>query len=392
MAANKSEQVSVLLICQSYPPVIGGSEIEAQRVSEALIRRGYRVQVVCAGGDPMPDVLDWIDPKGVPVRIYARRSKGKMRDVIFALRVAGMLVREGKKYQLVYFLMQGLHLAFGLPLARVQRIPIVMKISSSIIVPVLDKSISGRLELRWLREWAQCVMILNDEVRHQLIDRGFPPQKLVWMPNPVDTDEFSPGNDGELAAFRSKFGVKGVSQVVLYCGRLAAIKALPSLLDGFSLVLQRFPEAVLILLGDGPLRTELMDHAKRLGLGTESVRFVGRTDPSEISSWVKIANVFALVSYSEGFSCALTEAMSTGVACVVSDIPANRQLITSGDQGLLVPVDDKNAIATAINRLLEDESLRESMGRSSRKRVLDHYSIDKVAQRYETIIRQAVGQ
>src|SRR5579863_8455732 len=113
----KSGPISIVLVCHSYPPVLGGSELEAQRVCVALIRRGYRVTVVCAGGDPMPPVQDWIDPEGVPVRIYAGRWKGGMRDIVFAIRTAGMLLSERRSYQIVYFLMQGLHLAAGLPVA-----------------------------------------------------------------------------------------------------------------------------------------------------------------------------------------------------------------------------------------------------------------------------------
>src|SRR5258705_11691939 len=146
-SASPSKCISLLLISHSYPPVIGGSEIEAQRVCGALISRGHRVQVVCAGGDPMPRQRDWVDPKGIPVRIYARRWKGALKDIVFALQVAGMLIRERREYQLVYFLMQGLHLAVGLPVSKVLQKPILMKISSSIIIPELRKSISGRLEL-----------------------------------------------------------------------------------------------------------------------------------------------------------------------------------------------------------------------------------------------------
>src|SRR5271165_4234361 len=81
--------LSLVLVCHSYPPVLGGSELEAQRVCATLIRRGYRITVVCAGGDPMPPVRDWVDPEGVPVRIYAAHWKGALKDIVFALRVAG---------------------------------------------------------------------------------------------------------------------------------------------------------------------------------------------------------------------------------------------------------------------------------------------------------------
>jgi glycosyltransferase involved in cell wall biosynthesis len=389
---NRGNDLSILLICQSYPPVIGGSEIEAQRVSEALIKRGYSVQVVCAGGDPMPNVTEWIDPKGIPVRIYSRHLSGTLRDLIFALRVAGMLWRDRNNYQVVYFLMQGLHLALGLPVARMLGKPIVMKISSSLIVPTLDLSCSGRLELRWLKKWARRVMILNDQVRQQLIERGFSPEKLMWMPNPVNTEEFVPADDNERADLRRKFGIPAESLVVLYCGRLVKVKALPSLLDAFALVVCKFPHAKLVLIGDGPLRTELTEQVDRLQLGERNVRFVGRVDPSEIPSWSKIADVFTLVSYSEGFSCALTEAMSAGLACVVSDIPANRQLITAGEEGLLVPVDDVEAISGAMAQLLGDAPLRMRMGNSSRKKVLDHYSVSRVTDRYAEMFREQISR
>jgi glycosyltransferase involved in cell wall biosynthesis len=382
-----NRRISLLLVCHSYPPgSIGGSEIEAQRVCEALIKRGHNIRIVCTGAAPMPDTRDWIDSKGIPVRMYARHWTGALKDWVFALQVAAMLIRERGSYEVVYFLMQGLHLAFGLPVARLLGKPILMKISSSIIVPMLSKSMAGRLELHWLRKWARFVMILNEEVRQQAMERGFSPEQLVWMPNPVDTDEFSPASSAERMRLRSHLGVPATAQVILYCGRLAPVKALPSLLDAFAIVIKRLPQAMLILIGDGPMRTELMEQSKKLQFAEESIRFVGRLEPTEIPFWSKIADVFALVSFSEGFSCALAEAMSTGLACVVSDIPANRQLIKAQEEGLLTPEGDSKAIANAILGVLEDSALREQMGRKARQTILDNYSIKLVADRYESLI------
>jgi glycosyltransferase involved in cell wall biosynthesis len=385
-STNKS--ISLLLICQSYPPVIGGSEIEAQRVCEALIKRGHCIKVVCAGGDPMPRVRDWIDPKGVPVRIYAAFWKGTLRNIVFALRVAGMLIRERRNYQSVYFLMQGLHVAVGLPVARLLRKPILMKISSSIVIPELKKSLSGRLQLRWLREWAQCVMILNEGVRQQAIEHGLSPDQLLWMPNPVDTEEFAPGSDSDRRKLRSQFGIPVTAPLVMYCGRLASVKALPSLIDAFALVARQMPEAMLVLLGDGPERTALMEQAKRLHLSEKNVRFAGRLEPAEINSWLRIADAFTLVSLSEGFACSLAEAMSTGLASVVSDIPANRQLIKDGENGLLVPARDSEAIAVAILRVLGDAQMRERMGREARRIIVENYTTNQVADQYEAVFHQ----
>src|SRR5580700_10039481 len=171
--SQRAAPSSLLLVCHSYPPVIGGSELEAQRVCAALIRRGYRVTVVCAGGDPMPPLRDWIDPQGVPVRIYAGRWNGRMKDIVFALRTAGMLLWERRNYQLVYFLMQGLHLAAGLPTAKFLGKPILMKVGGSNVIPLMARSFYGRTELRCLRKWAFRVMILNQGMREEALQQGF---------------------------------------------------------------------------------------------------------------------------------------------------------------------------------------------------------------------------
>src|ERR1019366_10473775 len=109
--------VSLILVSHSYPPVLGGSEIEAQRVCAALIRRGHRVTVLCAGGAPMPDVATWLDPAGVPVRIFARRTRGRLQQYAFALAVAWTLLKERRKYPTPDFPAPGGPLATGGALA-----------------------------------------------------------------------------------------------------------------------------------------------------------------------------------------------------------------------------------------------------------------------------------
>jgi len=384
--------ISFLLVCHSYPPVIGGSEVEAQRICAALIGRGYHVTVVCAGGKPMPPLRDWIDPEGVNVRIYAGRWKGALKDIVFALRVSGMLIRERRNYQFVYFLMQGLHLAAGLPTARLLRKPILMKIAGSGVVPLMAKSLAGRLELRWLRKWAYRVMILNDGMREEAMAAGFASNRLHWMPNPIDTDHFAPFEETKRQELRRKLGIPRAAVATIYCGRLAAGKGLPELMDAFAMVAQQVPEALLLIVGDGPLRPELAMKATQLQLKEDKVRFVGQVDPTDVCNWLNVADVFALVSYSEGFPCALAEAMSVGLPCVITDIPANRQLIDDGQQGFLAPPGDREATSVAIARLLKDASLRLRLGEAARQRIVDNYTSDKVSDRYETLFRQMLSE
>ena len=195
---------SLILVCASYPPVIGGSEVEAQRVCSALIKRGHRVTVVTTGGAPMPPLRKWTDPTGVPVRLYAARRNGVLKNVMFALSVAWLLIRERRNYQVVYFLMQGLHLAAGLPVAKMLGKTILMKVGGSGVLPGMAQTPTGRLEIRWLRKWAHRVIILNDGMRAEALAVRLPADRLVWMPNPVDTEHFSPVPEAERRELRAQ--------------------------------------------------------------------------------------------------------------------------------------------------------------------------------------------
>ncbi len=84
--------------------------------------------------------------------------------------------------------------------------------------------------------------------------------------------------------------------------------------------------------------------------------------------------------------------MSAGLPCVVSDIPANRQLVEDGQEGFRVPVGNADAIADAILRLLGDVELSARMGEAARQKIVGNYSTDQIADRYEAIIQSVNGR
>ncbi len=380
---------SIVLVSDTYPPVIGGSEMEAQRISAELIRRGHRVTVLTSGGAPMPPVREWVDPEGVPVKILTRSARGLTKNFLFAWRVARELWRERRNYQIVYFLMQGLHLAAGLPVARAASKAIVMKFGGSGVISAMRRSYTGRIELAWLRKWAARLMVLNDGMMQEAADYGFPADQMLWMPNPVNTDEFCTATPEEMAELRRQLGVSDRACVVIYVGRLAREKGLPALLRGFAIAAADAPDAMLALVGDGAMRAELEGLARQLGLGAR-VRFVGRVESREVPKWLRASDVFALTSPSEGFSCALAEAMSAGLASVTTRIPANEQLVECGVEGLAVPVDDEAEIARALSQLFRDAAMRERMGLAARKRIVENFSTAKVADRYEELFAETM--
>lgn len=374
-----------------YPPVLGGSEVEAQRVAYALRQKGHEVKVLCAGQEPMPVNGLWTDPYGTPVKIIGKGKSGTALHRAFAAGVVADMVRLRHSYDIVYFLMQGLHLAAGLPVARLLGKPILMKISGSGIITNMQQSFFGRLELKWLAQWAARVMILNDGIATEARQAGIAPERLYWMPNPVDTEEFAPVSGDRRALLRQGFHLSDSAPVALFVGRLAPEKELASLIDAFRLVVNQRPEAQLVLVGDGPERAALQKQSSALGLDSH-IRFTGRQPMDQVVAWLQIADLFTLVSSLEGFPCSLVEAMSTGLPAVASDIAANRQLIAQGEHGYLAKLRDPSSIAQQILRIFEDPAKARLMGQTGRDVVCDRYSTDHIVRMYEDLFQIAMAQ
>jgi glycosyltransferase involved in cell wall biosynthesis len=335
----------------------------------------------------MPAVREWVDPHGTPVRIFGGRMGPQWRPRVFAGKVVWSLLTQFFQYQIAYFLMPGLQVLAGVPIARLLGKRVVMKFSGSGEVSKLKNCKLGRLELLLLRRLAHRIMVLNSGMMEEAVDAGFGKAQLLWMPNPVDSGDFCPCGEGTRSDLRADLGLPGEAFVIVYVGRLSPEKELPSLVGAFARIARGHPEAILALVGDGPSRAVLAARVAELRLEGR-VRFAGMVGAASVVKWLQASDVFALVSSLEGFPCSLIEAMATGLPSIVSDIPANTQLIEDGTHGLAVPLRNEESIAAGMLRLLGDRGLRTRLGMSARSLILENYSSEKVAERYEALFRE----
>lgn len=167
---------------------------------------------------------------------------------------------------------------------------------------------------------------------------------------------------------------------VIVVGRLTRQKGHKHLLDAFQIVLQSVKDARLMILGTGEQRDALERYATQVGVAP-NVTFLGFKDNPY--KYMARSDVFVLPSLWEGFGHVIVEAMACGVPVVASDCPSGpAEIITSGHDGMLVPVGDPQAIAHSIISVLKDPRLGDSLRQNGFRRAMD-FEAKKIVTRYE---------
>lgn len=153
---------------------------------------------------------------------------------------------------------------------------------------------------------------------------------------------------------------------IVWVGRMDENKNPGMLLRAFEKVAQKHPDWTLKYVGDGPLMKELRNLSQKED-SARQVCFTGRVE--DVATEIQSASVFVLTSKQEGMPNALMEAMVSGLAAISTDCPCGgpAELIVDGVNGILIPVDDEQALTEALNKLLVDEEYRNRLGEEAKK-------------------------
>jgi glycosyltransferase involved in cell wall biosynthesis len=182
--------------------------------------------------------------------------------------------------------------------------------------------------------------------------------------------------------------------IVLYVGRFEASKGLLDLLQAARIVLDRHrgPAPRFVLVGSGPLLGTVREMVSQNGLAgqVELKGQIGVDRRPELMELYRMAQLFVLPSHHEGMPTVLLEAMASGLPAVSTAVGGALELIADGENGLLVPPHEPEALASALLSLLADAGLRSDVGRNARTTVQQRYSWAAVAERYLACYEQAV--
>jgi glycosyltransferase involved in cell wall biosynthesis len=228
----------------------------------------------------------------------------------------------------------------------------------------------------------------SDSLRDFAIQRmGFAPGQVVTVHNPVSSFTMKPVEPGTVERIRRELGLEGVWPIVGAVTRFYPAKGITFLVEAFPRVLERFPDARLVLVGDGPLGDELKDQARTLGIG-RSVIFTGfRTDAE---AFVQLFTVSAVPSLEEGIGNVAIESIAGGVPVVASREGGLPEVVVEGKSGLLVPPGDASSLAAALIRVLEEPFLLDRLREGCREEAA-RFSIGTYTARLEQLYRAAAG-
>jgi glycosyltransferase involved in cell wall biosynthesis len=225
------------------------------------------------------------------------------------------------------------------------------------------------------------VAVSVDTKRHLDSELGLAPGRVVVIPNGV------PVPMGDSAAVRAEIGVADDTVLLLAVGSLVPRKGHAVLLRALAAVREAGITVPwrLAIAGGGPEREALAALADELAL-SDWVHLLGHRD--DVPSWQRAADIFVMPSLWEGLPLALLEAMYTGSAVIGSRTSGIPEAITDGVDGLLVPPGDVEALARALDRLLTDVTLRDSLGAAARARAERDFSLDRMTAEYEALYRR----
>jgi glycosyltransferase involved in cell wall biosynthesis len=218
------------------------------------------------------------------------------------------------------------------------------------------------------------VIAVSDAVAQELVRSGVPLHKITLIENGVDPAAFRNGTD----RVRAELNLQNVP-LIGYVGRLAPEKGLDVLLNSIPGIVQHCPDAHVILVGDGPIRNQLVELAQTLGIDSR-VKFLGvRRDMADL---YRVMDILVLPSRDEGFPMTILEALAAGKAVVASSVGQIPHVIRDHETGLLVQPGSRQQLTDAIVELLRSPQVKDKLSLQGKHLVDQEFTAEAMAKKY----------
>jgi len=234
-------------------------------------------------------------------------------------------------------------------------------------------SLGGPRNLRVSAYFCNTTICVSNALRNALVkDFGFPARKLRTVHNGVCLSEFSPAETNG-TRIRAKLGIRSDEFLFVCASRLSEQKGIDILLQAMARAVGNGIRCKCVIVGDGPLRDQLIEQARALGLSGHAF-FEGFQ--KDVRPYLQASSAFILTSHWEGLPLSILEAMASGLPCLVTDVGGNTEAVTHQIHGLVVPSGSVDAVADAISYLATHPHERTEMSLAARSRACEAFDLD----------------
>jgi len=255
-----------------------------------------------------------------------------------------------------------------------------MKIRSiySFFSKISARFVSYPLELKLVQS-SDLVTTVSKSIAQELKEYHLNPDEVNVLYNGVDEKFFSPKQR------RSDDSKK----YIMFVGRIDREKGLFDLLECGRYICSERPDVFFVVVGKGRDLDKLRQKTRKAEVQGRFI-FLGQVDKDELVKLYQNATLFVLPSYHEGLPGVLLEAMSCGLPVIATDVRGNRDIISDGENGILVPPKAPKKMAEAISMLLKNERIGKNLSKNARKTIEKNYTLDAISSNflkcYESLI------
>ena len=365
--------MTVLLAVNDFPPILGGEATLYHGVAARLPRGAAMVLAPRGPGQAEIDARLAVEvvrhPLPAPRGQTGRMARGVLAGFAMLRLVAARHVR---------YLVCGQLLSIGVPgriVARLARIPYALVIHGADLADYHDRFPWGRL-IRWTVRGADVVFV-NSRFTAGLVERLLPRQARRVEVLPMGTTAARSVEPEVLRSWRRRYGIDG-GPVLITVARMVGVKGHDVMIEALDRIRRRVPDIVWLVVGDGPERARLETRVDDLGMRRQAV-FAGPVAAADLPAHYQLGTLFVQISREpgarqgvEGFGLSFLEAAAYGLPAVAGRAGGTGEAVVDGRTGILVPPDDPDAVAAAIEGLLTDREAIRRMGEEARHWAAEH--------------------
>ncbi len=370
---------------------MGGPALHVAYLTAGLERRGYSTTLVAGGLARGESSMDFVAAEqGVAVVSLAQlhRDISPFRDAIATIRLARLIRRERPHVIHTHTAKAGAVGRTAALLAGGRPRPIIVHTFHGHVLRGYFGRVASsgfRLLERRLARVTDALVAVSPQVRDDLVELGVAaPEKFAVVRLGIELEQRVRAAPEERESTRRLLGIPPGRFAVGWIGRMTGVKRTDDVLLALKRLRELGVDACLCMIGDGPGRDEVEEHAHRLGIARHCL-YLGYQQ--RIAPWYAAVDVVILPSANEGTPVSAIEALASGRPVVATRVGGVPDVIRDGEDGFLVEVGDIEALAERLARLASDAALCERMGTAGRQRVLPRYGVARLVEDVDRLYR-----